>query len=267
MADSALRAKFGYIPYGEIANRISDGVFDAYDLIVTTDTKEALIIDSELNPHPIKSKVYVFDNKYQAESELNLYTDTYEGQIVAVKNGDKFQAYIVNNINGNYRVNHIVEDADYDTLGNRPIINIPSGSILNQQQNGIYELSGTYKISDNDPTTRVTTSKILVMVSHGDDSDLIKVITSNQIIDYVVTETTFEEKDYVTKQFLEAQGYATENWVNSKIETLDYFSKSEAKEYIKQQIEEDVYGIVETEVTNQINNSICTEKEIEDLFN
>ena len=90
------RAKYGYMSSASIPLKIQSGEIDAYDIIYTTDTHESYVISPDLEPWAVRSKIYVFDSVENANTLLNVNTDTYIGQIVSILVDDKYKGYIVN---------------------------------------------------------------------------------------------------------------------------------------------------------------------------
>lgn len=89
-AKNTHRAKFSYVKRSDIERLIAAGQIDANDIVYTNDTHENIFIGSDLSIHPIQSKIYRFSDISTAESELNIATDTYEGQIVAILINDTY---------------------------------------------------------------------------------------------------------------------------------------------------------------------------------
>ena len=73
-------SKFVYKNFDEIQDGINSGELNAWDLVLSKDTKEFILIKEDLNLAPIKSKVYRFLDIDIAEAQLNSSTDTYGGQ-------------------------------------------------------------------------------------------------------------------------------------------------------------------------------------------
>ena len=108
------RAKYAYLSYDGMISKIADGTLDGYDIVYCNDTHENYVISPELQPLSVRSRVYVFDSVEQANTQLNINTDTYVGQIVSVIIEDKCKGYIVNkDALGNYYVDKLtIDDID-----------------------------------------------------------------------------------------------------------------------------------------------------------
>ena len=149
------RAKFGFLTYEDMLAKIVEGTLDAYDIIFSKDTKQVFIINDNLEPVAMRSKVYVYDTVEEANEALNTNTDTYEGQVVSIKDGDVYYGYIVNkDAKGAYFVRPLYEHAepiDYNTLGNKPIENLMgtfnTPIILVDLPTGLYNICGKFKVT------------------------------------------------------------------------------------------------------------------------
>ena len=241
---SSDRAKFSYVKYSDIQKYIDSGKIDANDIIYTTDTHENIVIGADLSINSIRSKIYTFPDTSTAESKLNSSTDTYEGQIVAVLSDEVYVAYIVNkNDDDSFYVTKLSEDAktlNYDNLGNRPIDNL-DGTLSNpiiiaDLTTGIYKVRGRYKICKNDPTTYSSANDHLFFVSNGTSEITIREITAKTISEYTVVEDSIvSSAELATKEWVKAQGYITETYVDNKL--LDYMTEEEVKDYVKEVID------------------------------
>ncbi len=209
------RAKFGYLTYDDMVAKIADKKLDEYDICYTKDTHECYIISEDRVPIAIKSKVNTYSSTGDAEKDLNSSISTYEGQIVAIKYNDRFRAYIVERNNDGFFVTplDIARDViDYDTLGNRPIVNIKgtteSPIIISRLSEGIYHVSGQYTISPLDQNINLAMRDILFVT---DGKGNIQKISGKSIVNYSVTNGEVKEDIFVT------QGY-----VDSKLITATY---------------------------------------------
>ena len=71
------RAKYAYLSYDGMISKIADGTLDGYDIVYCSDTHENYVISPELQPLSVRSRVYVFDSVEEANTQLNINTDTY----------------------------------------------------------------------------------------------------------------------------------------------------------------------------------------------
>lgn len=269
------KAKYGYLSYHDIADRIQNGKLDAYDVVFTKDTKEAVVVTPELGTFAIKSKVYVFDSVSNAEDALNQQTDTYIGQMVGILCGDTYRGYIVNQKNEKYIVVPLWESPtpiDYNTLGNRPIHNL-TGTLdhpiyLDTLDDGIYSVMGQYKVSSTEETIYLGASPVLVLVEHSNGKVFIKKISSFTINDYVVENSIITTASYLTEEYLHDIGYMTEADIDRKIAVLDFLQKDEVRQYVEETVTEVLDGILDERIDSKINEKIQTisEDEISYLF-
>ena len=209
------RAKFGYLTYDDMVAKIADEKLDEYDICYTKDTHECYIVSEDKVPVAIKSKVNTYSSTDDAEKDLNSSISTYEGQIVAIKYNDRFRAYIVEKNNNGFFVTplDVARDViDYDTLGNRPIVNIKgtteSPIIISELSEGIYHVSGQYTISPLDQNINLAMRDILFVT---DGNGNIQKISGKSIVNYSVTNGEVKEDIFAT------QGY-----VDSKLITATY---------------------------------------------
>lgn len=273
---SSNRAKFGYLTQSDMLLKIAEGQLDAYDIVFTKDSKETYIITENLEPSALKSKVYVFDNVTAAEEALNMATDTYVGQIVSVLYKDTYRGYIVNQKNELYYLIPLYatpEPIDYDTLGNRPIINVvgtfDAPIVVSALETGLYSVKGQYTIAPDIITKYSSATGTLFMVEHSNDGKTyMKRISADNIMQYVISGGVTTSSVYVTKEYLDAHNFATTSYVDEKIAGLDYMTKKESAAYIEQQINTTLSANIEKQVNIAIDNKIgeTSEESIEDLF-
>lgn len=267
---SADRAKFAYIKYDDIQRYIDSGKIDANDIIYTTDTHENIIIGADLSINSVRSKIYRYSDTTAAENALNSLTDTYEGQIIAILSDGAYTAYIVNkNTDGSFYVTRLSEDAktlNHDTLGNRPIDQM-DGTLSNpiivaDLATGIYKVRGQYKISENDLTTYSSSNDHLFLVFAGTNIT-VREISAREITEYSISDGTIASTTEVsTKEWVEAQGYATETFVKEKL--LEYMTKEEVQAYVDKVVESNLDSRIEAKLNEYIGEADTAS--IENLF-
>jgi hypothetical protein len=245
------RVKFGYLSYDDMLSKIETGEVNEYDVIYSKDRLITYIISEDLTPIELRSRVYVFNNISEAEATLNSSTDTYIGQVVAILYKDKYRGYIVNydnsanNGDGAFRVSPLWENPDtidYNTLGNRPIINITgtldNPILITTLTPGIYKVKGQYKIIDNEETIYLSASGDLFLIGTSDTGKLIKCFTKDTIYDYVISDDVVKKKIYITDEYLSKNGYVTTDYVDEKFTALEESIKSDVEEYVQKTIED-----------------------------
>lgn len=276
-----IRAKFGFLNYDDMILRIAEGKLDAYDIVFSKDQKQVFIINDKLEPIAMHSKVYVYESVEKANETLNINTDTYEGQIVSILNGDVYYGYIVNkNELGAYYVKPLYEQEriDYDTLGNKPIENkigtYNNPIILSELPTGMYNICGKYKVTNEDEKEYLTGERRLVLVNNMDTTSTIKVVTADGIMDFIVSNGEVLLDKVITLNYLNEHGYTTETYVNERIKELDYVSKKEINTYIENyissvlntMIDERLDVVLDQKIENKLQTMAISEDEICSLF-
>lgn len=270
------RSRYGYLNLADIQDRIDSGKLDAYDLIYTKDTHECYILTEDLKQVPIKSRVYPFPTEEEALLYLNAATDTYEGQLVAIKKKNRYKAYIVNKDDEDLWCVTLLSDADeqidYDTLGNRPITNL-TGTLANPivvetLDNGIYSISGQYKVFDSIDTIFSSYENHIFLVEKSETETHIKDISSTDVITYSLVGDEIKQEKLVTSKFLEDNNYVTDTDLDKKIQTLDILTRTEASEYIEQAVNSYLDSKLDSAIDQKLDEKIVetADTEIADLF-
>lgn len=272
------RAKWAYLPYNSIQQKIDEGKLDSYDVIYTSDSHENIIITPDLTLWSVRSRIYTFDSVADANTALNTNTDTYKGQIVSILNGDKYTAYIVNqDPNGVYFATTLsAENIDYNTLGNRPIKNLigtlDTPIMISNLDIGMYKVKGQYKISATDITTYLSTDGDLFIIGKSDTGQIIKRFTKDTIQDYVISDSDVEKKTYITDKYLIDNGYSTTAYVDSKLVAFEETIKQDIRTYVEQTVEdvitEKVDEIIDERLDAKLDERIkgSTDEEVQNFF-
>lgn len=271
------KVKFGFLPYDEMLLKISEGLINQYDIIFTKDTKETFVISEDLIPIAIKSKVYIFNSIEEAENKLNENIDTYIGQIVSIFEVDTYKGYIVNKENNKFVVKPLCDlsHIDYDTLGNKPIVNIYGESsnpiIISDLDNGIYSITGHFKIASNDITIHLNPNPTIFVIEKDnvDCCIYINKIATKEITNYVVEKNNSTVVDkYVTEQFLKENNYVTSSYVDEKIVALGFLTTEEVKKYIEEvvplAIGKEIIPVIDERIDKKILSA--TKAQITSLF-
>ena len=255
------RAKWAYLSYDSIQTKINEGVLDAYDIIYTKDSHENVIIYPDLEIWSVRSRIYVFDSVEEANTQLNANTDTYVGQIVAILCNNTYRGYIVNSVDGQFTVTPLwenTEQIDYNTLGNRPIVNLEgtlgNTIIVDELGNGIYNIKGQYKIDSSDITLNISANEILFMVEKSDDSIKIKQISHDNITDYLVLDGVITSDTYITSEYLSQCDYATKEYVDIKIAALQESINENVREYIADIVDEQLGIVLDEKIENSMSD-------------
>lgn len=271
---STQRAKFFYINRDEIEKLIEKGKIDANDIVYTKDSHENIFIGSDLSINPVRSKVYCYEDINSAIEDLNNASDTYEGQIVSIKTNDKYKGYIVNKIDKSYTVTLLstLENIDYNTLGNRPITNL-TGSlsepvIVSELDNGVYSISGQYKIFSSVETIFSSSVNHIFLVEKTESEIYVRDISARKIISYSSIEGEIKQEKILTSDYLKENGYITSNEVDIKLQALDILTKTEAQSYIEDTVSKYLDKVLDSTIDQKLNNMIveADDSAIDDMF-
>ena len=269
------RAKWAYLSYDSMIAKIQSGELDAYDVCYCHTTKENYVISPELEPWAVRSKIYVFNSVEEANTKLNINTDTYAGQIVSVIIEDKCKGYIVNkDALGNYYVDKLtIDDIDYNTLGNRPIVNLigdlDNPIIIDKLDTGIYNVKGQYKISNLIETIYLSASSVIVMVEKDGDVTHIKHITTDKIADFFISDNSVTSHEYITDQYLKDNNYATTDYVDNKIAALEQSINEDIEKYISDIVDKQFSSMLDEKIDAKIDEKIqpVDNSQVQSLFN
>ena len=269
------RAKWAYLSYDSIQTKIDEGVLDAYDIIYTKDSHENVIISPDLEIWSVRSRIYVFNSVEEANTQLNINTDTYIGQIVSVIVEDKCKGYIVNkDALGNYYVDKLtIDDIDYNTLGNRPIINLigdlDNPIIIDKLDVGIYNVKGQYKISNLIETIYLSASSVLIMVEKDGSVTHIKHVTTDKIADFFISDNSVTSHEYITDQYLKDNNYATTDYVDNKIAALEQSINEDIEKYIADIVDKQFSSMLDEKIQAKIDEKIqpVDNAQVQSLFN
>lgn len=277
MAKYTDHSKFIYQNYDDIQDGINSGAINAWDVILCKDTKEMLLIKDDLSVFPIKSKVYRFLNVESAEQALNQASDSYPGQIVSIIYNHEYTGYIVNqNALGRFYVTPLSiysGQVNYDTLGNRPVENL-TGSldapvIVSQLTTGTYKIHGQFCLTDRAETIYISVSSNVFLVRQEDDAAYVKKISASDICDYIIDRDGRITHSVVpTTEWLKAQGYVTESYVDAKVAALDFITKQEIEEYVNSIVLQAIGSMVSEQVSKEFGERFqpVSEKELLDVF-
>ena len=269
------RIKFAYLTYDDMLSKLESGDLNEYDIIYSKDKYVTYLITEELKPLQLRSRVYVFDSVSEAEIKLNESTDTYTGQVVSILYNDTYRGYIVNQKSGKFTVTPLWEHSepiDYDTLGNRPIINlvgtVGKPIMVSELDDGIYRIKGQYKISDLEETIYLSASDIIITVLKNNQNIEIKKITSDDITDYIIDNSDISKNTYITEQYLKDNNYVTTAYVDTKIEALELSIKEDMQDYVQEAITEIIGEELDKKIDDRIDEKIVpmSDSQIRNLF-
>lgn len=260
--------KFGWLNKEEIVQAIESQSLNKYNIVFTKDTHEQYIISASLEPIPIKSRVRIFSSVDTAIEEINKSSVTYSGEILSIRDGEKFIAYVVNQLDdGAYNVDPIHSDnmVDYNGLQNVPLKNIEGTVtepiVLTDLEDGFYKVTGHFIVPTGNEITSIV-GNIIVIESISLTERTIKRINNNSIFDYVLKDDICTVDKYATEQYIKEQGYTTEADVDIKLEAF----KVTMEKYIEDYVDTTVSLLIKYMVSEELSTRYSTDQDIQDLF-
>ncbi|PNV62841.1 hypothetical protein C0033_07435 [Clostridium sp. chh4-2] len=168
----------------------------------------------------------------------------------------------VGDIEGALSVADFVNSRSYNAINDIPITQI-QGSLaaavdLSKLSNGVYKICGQFQICSNH-TIQYSADSDLFSIEQTEDCVSITKLSSNSITIYSV----FPTGDYIINK------YITEEW----IQTQDFITGSEVKEYVKLLMQDSVNDMVTTALNENLDKMLDDKlsgidpKEIQALFN
>lgn len=144
--------------------------------------------------------------------------------------------------------------------------NVEVPLVLSELDNGVHMVSGSYKMTKDSETVHSSIAYFLVLVNRTDEGTTVRTITANEISNFVIdaSGTATKTDTVVTTDYLEQQGYTTEEELDVKVEALKVSVEEELKEYVDETVPAQVALLVPEEVQKYV--STATEEEIEGLF-
>ena len=238
------RSKMGYLEtLQDVQDRIDSHKLNQYDFVFVKNTRQLCIISPELEILPCRTQFDCYANESEANIAINKASYTYEGEIVMVQTElDGLKPYVVNKDGeGKFYVlaasaGHIQAITDYDLAIHTPIKNITAENevLICDLTNGYYTVLGNYRFSEDDPTHRISTSRILFAVEHettDDNVDVCYITEFNpyRIKFYTVSQGFFSNDKYVLESELETY---IANYLDNNIDDYvdDYVDQNDATE-------------------------------------
>lgn len=273
-----LHSRIVYANYDDIQTAVDKGILNSNDIIFCKDTREMIIVRDNGTFMNVDSRHYRFENRDLAIEYLNKSNDTYDGQIVSIRNTytGNYDGYIVNLVGDTYTVKSlsVAEDVefDYNKALNKPI-DIVTGTVfspivVSTLSDGFYKVVGAYKLSNDVVTVYSSSTGHFVIVETINGVKHIKQITAEKIIDHTVTDDGATSVEMPTKEWIIEQNYATKQYVDDKLAVMNFFTKEDAQAYIEQCIDASISTMVENTVDRIIDERFVagTEDEISNLF-
>lgn len=129
--------------------------------------------------------------------------------------------------------------------------------ILSSLDDGLYEIKGQHKITADYPTTFDTASFILVVIQTIDGKKKIRRITANDLTTYTIEEDLSVTADEVaTKDYLDDNGYVTDDYVDTKIAVLKQELEDEIEDLVRPVVRPMVEEIIDEDIQPEDDDSI-----------
>ena len=260
--------KFGWLTYEKMLQAISNGDLNAYDIVFTSDSHEQYLIGENLIPISIKSRIRVYGSAEAAIEDIRNSSCSYVGEVISVRDQDKFIAYTVNQFNnGDWYISPVYSDKqiDYNLIQNTPIKNIKGSVtepiIIKDLEDGQYMLTGHFITPIDTTTSSIVGNYIIVDSEVGKKK--IKRICSDVIIDYVVESNGNVTSDkYATEKYIEEQGFATTVEVDNKLVAF----KVTMEKYIEDYVKNTVTLLIQHIVDETLDSRYAQNSDITELF-
>ena len=186
---------------------------------------------------------------------------TYENTIKAIQEGKiKYPSYCWVTDRGQY--GFLNKQNQLEIIGIPELTGtIQNKIILSALDDGLYQVKGQHKITDDHPTTFDSTSFILVVVQTVGGVKKVSRIASDEVVRYEIgDDLTVTEDAYVTESYLKEHGYADEEYIDEKIAIL----KAELEDEIEELVEPVVRPLVESIIDEDIKEE--DDENIRNLF-
>lgn len=261
--------RFGWLTYQEMMDAIANGSLNEYDICLTNDTHQEFIINSKKEPVAINSRLRIYASVESAIADINATPQTYAGEILAIRDGEKFISYIVNQFeDGTFYVSPIFREdqLDYNELQNTPIKNL-DGSVtepirLVDLEDGWYKITGHFITPKGTEVTSIVGNYIIVEQT-GINSKLIKRIASKDIYDYTITDGRVTSTKYATEKYIKDQGFATQDSVDYALAAF----KVSMENFVKDYVGSTCSLLVDHMINENLDQRYAVEDDIESLFN
>ena len=182
---------------------------------------------------------------------------TYENTVKAIADGKiKYPAYLWISNRGQY--GFLNKQNQLEVIGIPELTGtIENKIILSSLDDGLYQVKGQHKITADHPTTFDSASFILVVVQTIGGGKKVTRISSDEVVRYVIEEDLSVTEDaYVTESYLKDHDYATEEYLDVKIEVLKHELEDEIEELVTPVVEPLVRQIIDEEIQEESDENI-----------
>ena len=221
--EAKLRSRLGYLAYSDIQDRIDNGQLDEYDVVLVKDQDTVAYIAPDMSIHNITTRLDVYVSESTAIRALNVSETTYVGMPIAIYYQGSYKLYLVDGVQGDWSVlpawgNPV--NFSYNELVEVPLINkigtVEENVILNQLADGMYAVSGIFKITQTSESIIDATPEIAIIKDNG---MIVTLISGKETVTYDTSSGGEPIADKVaTEQYLIDKGYTTDTKVDEMID-------------------------------------------------
>lgn len=134
--------------------------------------------------------------------------------------------------------------------------------ILSDLSDGLYEIKGQYKITPNSETTYSSPIDVITIIQTKNDIKRICTITADDIVTYFIdSEMNITQDSVVTKSYLETKGYASTDYVDNVLLTMEEKIKTEMYSYINEELDQHIEDLIDSNVLP------VDDSDVRELFN
>lgn len=137
---------------------------------------------------------------------------------------------------------------------------------IGELDNGLYSVSGEYRIFLEYPTIFSSSINHLFVVEKENDKIYVKDVQAKKTVIYVLSNGQVSIEDVITSNYLTENQYITETDFDAKIKALDFVTRNEISDYVKQITTEYLEQNLDSKIDEKINSLIADDSEIDNLF-
>lgn len=177
---------------------------------------------------------------------------TYANTIKAIQEGKlKYPAYCWCTDTAQY--GFLNKQNELEVIGIPELVGtIQNPIILSTLDDGIYQVKGQHKITASHITTYDSGAFIFVLVQTTDNGKKVSRIASDEVTKYhIFDDLSVESESYVTDAYLSEHKYATEEYLDEKIEILKHEIEDEISDLIEPVLRPMVEDIIDESIQSE----------------
>lgn len=154
-----------------------------------------------------------------------------------------------------------LKSISYDTIQHTPIINqygsLTKTIVISNLADGVYRVSGQYKIGDDYQTIQMSSDDSIFLVSRNSTDNSINI---TQLLGNTIKLYSIDSAGICT-----TSRYITEDWINDK----DFISSTQVKDYVKELVGQSITETVDTVLDEKLEAKLTPipDENIMSLFN